>query len=783
MASRDKKVSVGRKQSTASPVPPKEGATPPETLTKSITPKADAPVTDEAPKLTSIRNPRGNASKNASGIARKIRKKPAGKVIKTNVALKAKNKSKINQKLGKKLLTSSRNNFEVKQSILRNGIKTKVTRRARPKKQQSDDNPPVLEPIYPINESPKQIRRKPKKDDDKKIKEESNDSYSAIDEVLDSIINQCNTQIKPSKKRIIKKIKSEPDKESIDDVINDLTTLIKVEEIKSEIDSDIEKLELRTRKPVKSNKLDLLKKLKKENIENKFEAENKVIDMLDLNVDKRRNKIVRNRRHSIEKYPIGCVETNVPNLGVFSNVPRSISPRAKRASKVRQSVELSSSKRSSPYTTRSDSPARILRNGKHRKLKDMNLLDGLDCGYRKRRRLCSDYSGSEISISKSGYESDSSFSDLASLHGAENSDNFDCKSDVKKDFPELSPVQNHDNASLKGTKIESTIKRSLSMEVSAENPIDQNLPAKGGIDTNSNVCDTESKLDVTKVDEHSDNPNTPATDAIKIEDSSEYMDTTVCPSAKVPEKSIILDIMKQTFNNDVNNYELDKDKRATRSSTKKGPGDEKDVSLNSVVEDENVELEQDCDNQILNGVQDEKPEESVPPIEEISAKNLEELDQTQLVEDAPITQPVENVTETNIEESSIVSNENTSQELIETDNDSIETKEKKVEIVETPESLAIKESILQALGLQSLRAAEEAKQKSKEKLVPKNDNYTGTLKTVIKLNRNEKKRGKNSLKMTLQKSRKSGREDNDLVKGEDESSKHMKEVSKYSHKL
>ncbi|KAI4462832.1 serine/arginine repetitive matrix 2 [Holotrichia oblita] len=772
MASRDKKVSVNRKQSTASPVPPKEGATPPETLTKSIIARAEASVADEAPKLTSIRNPRSNASKNnATSLTRKIKKKPASKVIKKNVALKAKNKSKLNQKLGKKLLANSRNNFEVKQSLLRNGIKSKVTRKAKStqnvKKEQSDDSPPVLEPIYPIHENTKQNKKKPKKEDDKKVKEESNDSFSTLDEALDNLLNQCSPQIKTNKKKLVRKIKSEPDssKESIDDVINDLTTLIKVEEIKSEVDSDIEKLELKARRPLKNTKLDLLRKLKKEHLESKFEAENKVIDMLDLNVDKRRNnKIVRNRRHSIEKYPIGCTESNVANLAVFSNTPRSISPRAKRASKVRQSIDLSTSKRSSPYTTRSDSPARILRNGKHRKLKDLNLLEGLDGGYRKRRRLCSDYSGSEISVSKSGYESDSSFSDLASLHGAENSDNFDLKSDIKKDFTELSPIQNHDNSTMKTVKLDSVIKRSLSMEAAGDATSDQNLPpGKETIDTNFNVCDTESKLDVNK-EEHKDNPQ----NAAKIDlDEDEYIDTIVSPSAKVPEKSIILDIMKQTFNNDVSNSEQDKEKRATRSSTKKGGNDEKETITNARTDDPNTIQIQAIENEdkILNGDHEKKEEVNKSmEIEEASAEN-EKLHSEEVIE-----------TEEPAEELVKITNENDKQ-AVEIETNSIETTPKKIEIVETPESLAIKESILQALGLQSLRAAEEAKQKSKERLVPKNDNYTGTLKTVIKLNRNDKKRGKTSLKMTLQKSKKgnSSKEETDFVKGDEESLRHMKE--------
>lgn len=99
----------------------------------------------------------------------------------------------------------------------------------------------------------------------------------------------------------------------------------------------------------------------------------------------------------------------------------------------------------------------------------------------------------------------------------------------------------------------------------------------------------------------------------------------------------------------------------------------------------------------------------------------------------------------------------------------------KPEIIETPENLAIKENILQALGLQSLKAAEEAK--LKEKIAPRSDIYTGTLKTVIKLNRSDKKKGRNSLKMTLQKNKSKG-SDSDLAGGDDDTGyKIMKEVS------
>lgn len=48
------------------------------------------------------------------------------------------------------------------------------------------------------------------------------------------------------------------------------------------------------------------------------------------------------------------------------------------------------------------------------------------------------------------------------------------------------------------------------------------------------------------------------------------------------------------------------------------------------------------------------------------------------------------------------------------------------------------------MGLQRLQDAEQNRQKSKDKAVMKIDNYTGTLKTVIKINRDKKKGRKTS---------------------------------------
>lgn len=93
-------------------------------------------------------------------------------------------------------------------------------------------------------------------------------------------------------------------------------------------------------------------------------------------------------------------------------------------------------------------------------------------------------------------------------------------------------------------------------------------------------------------------------------------------------------------------------------------------------------------------------------------------------------------------------------------------------LVESPEKQKQKEKILRTLGLLTLKEADEAKlekQKQKELLIksskanmPKSstnsDGYTGTLKTVIKINRTspDKKKSRSPLKMTFQKSKSRG---------------------------
>ncbi|XP_023706258.1 uncharacterized protein LOC111863791 isoform X2 [Cryptotermes secundus] len=100
--------------------------------------------------------------------------------------------------------------------------------------------------------------------------------------------------------------------------------------------------------------------------------------------------------------------------------------------------------RNTPYITRSDSPARVLRNGKRRRLKDPSLLEGLDVGFPKRRRLLSttrDGSGSELGSKgelclddqSSVAGSDSSVSDFPRLENGKGSCDSDCDSKIPLD--------------------------------------------------------------------------------------------------------------------------------------------------------------------------------------------------------------------------------------------------------------------------------------------------------------------------------------------------------------
>lgn len=79
-----------------------------------------------------------------------------------------------------------------------------------------------------------------------------------------------------------------------------------------------------------------------------------------------------------------------------------------------------------------------------------------------------------------------------------------------------------------------------------------------------------------------------------------------------------------------------------------------------------------------------------------------------------------------------------------------------------------------------MKAAEQAKHKPKEKVFNKSDNYTGTLKTVIKLNRDKKKGGRiSSIKMTLSNNKNKGTVVTDVNATDEMVSRDPKEVSDY----
>lgn len=838
MANREKKVSLGRRQAPASPIPPKEGTTQADSPAK-LNAKSDVASADDAKPTASVKAP---AVKNVSAIAKKLSKTAAKKAIKKNltIQLKAKTKkpAKINQKLTKNVMNNQKTNLESKKAaLLKNGV-VKVKQIRKPKVQAAPKNqeeaPPVLEPIFPVEDNAAD-KKQPRKRVNKKVASPSDDSKKPKTDIAalpeDATTNTIATpdlklakKLKQPKKTKAESNTQEPGSETIEEVMNDLSSLIAKD--------PIEPLPELPPKPKKYTKkqIDILRRklIKKENIENTLSkldpSQTSVIDMLDLNVQKLTTKPIRKRRHSIEKFPIGTIDNadapTIAQLTIFNNIPRSISPRAKRASKIRQSVD-TLAKRSSPYSTRSDSPARILRNGKHRKLRDLNLFEGLDMQFKKRKRLCSDFSGSEQSVSKlSGYESDSSFSDLASLHGADNPETKEAEVKVEADTAESS-VNNISES-------QATIAK--------RTPSTEEMEVKTSTDSNSNLYND--KLPETSTDNQND--TVPTKEEILPDPVA------VNPSIKVPDKSIILDIMKQTFN-DVVMEEQDKEKRTTRSSARKtgktNDGDSvstskfcctsSDVVETLAKEEAHLELEEkpapengktdDAEPKVTENEEEKQPEseveckpEEVPqdksdevvPVVEAEEKKDVEVPAVDILitEDPPkveevlqdtvaicepetpaiaLEEPLIAPDESNVVyEEPMVENDDLKENIVEETIPIPETfpipepiptpEPSQPQIIETPENLAIKENILQALGLQSLKAAEEAK--LKEKVTPKSDSYTGTLKTVIKLNRYDKKKGRNSLKMTLQKNKSKG-SDSDLAGGDDDMGyKIMKEV-------
>ncbi|KAK4887113.1 hypothetical protein RN001_003384 [Aquatica leii] len=713
--------------------------------TKSTASKTELVQTDDAAQKTAPNKSSPISKTNAKAVTvkpfpKKVGRKPLNKNLGVNLKTTEKKPAKIKQKIAKALLNNAKTNLENKKSLLKNGIKPKRPYKRKIKLHLGKVGRPRLIDVYSLeaNVEKKPVKKRMKKMLDTKKPKVHTTNYSSIDDTINSILNQIMVEEDEKIKPKMKKLKMEPTNESIEDVINDLTYLIKNEDIKQENvepKTEVVKTKKVTRKP----KVDLLKKktVKKEALENiTIDASAKhLIDMLDLSVSKTEQLSlpVCNRRHSIEKFSIDANSADIFN--VFHNLPRTPTPRSKRSSRGRQSVDSTASlKKNSPYSTRSDAP-QLLRNGKHRKMKN-SLLDGLEC--KKRKRLCSDFSGSEKSVSKlSGYESDSSFTDTTSFPCSDSLDQKDeqSKIEIKKEIP-LSQSE------IDVISVDSKINDSclcttdLTSVVSLNGFIGDPVKNENIMDNNSNVCD-EVVSEVPIIPDAIQVPNLYDED-IQEPDINDQ-------GIKVPEKSIILDKMKQTFN-DVSSE--DQEKRTTRASLKKTTVSEDELHVSPSIfygssrdSTENKD-EIECDNSVE---QNTSPSNDLKEELNVEMCTLPESD--------------------NINTSEVDSDRNISDEKL------------AAQVEETAENLAIKRDILQALGLQSLKAAEEAKLKEKN---IKND-YTGTLKTVIKLNRFEKKKGRTSLKMTLQKKNKLKENDIDINMIEDENGQRtLKEIASSS---
>ncbi|KAF5302879.1 hypothetical protein FQA39_LY02059 [Lamprigera yunnana] len=729
MTSREKKIVMGKKQSMSPVPPPKEGSATPESTTKSTVSKTEFVQNDEAVQKITTTKSTTPVKSNVKSVPLKtfpkklgrVGRKPLAKTL--NVALKAREKkpTKIKHQIAKALISNVKGNLEGKKVLLQNGIKPKRIYRKKLKvdvSKEQDDRPPVLEPIYPIepNIEKKPVKKRMKKTNalnEKRGKAESTTNFSTIDDTINSILSRivAEDEEKTCKKPKFKKSKLDiTNEESIEDVMNDLTTLIKNEDIKHENEVTEPKTEVKPKK-VRKPKVDILKKkgIKKglEDNLNKitFDASAKqLIDKLDLSVNKSDQLVlpVSNRRHSIEKFPIDAIGVSD---SYFNNIPLASTPRSKRGLKVGQSVDSSIPvRKSSPYTTRSD-PPQLLRNGKHRKLKD-SLLEGLE--YKKRKRLHSDVSGSEKSVSKlSGYESDNSFTDTASFSCSDLMDQKDDnKIEVKKNIPFTpeSIIQGEINNTIENINSNTIQKNILDNSLSLNGFAEEAIKSENIMDKNSNVCD-EIISEVPTLTETSEVAN------LSDQDMNEF---SVDQNIKVVEKSIILDKMKETFN-DINADEHDK--RTTRLSLKKTSKLDDDISDLHV--SPSLFYGTNDDSEIKMGTDENISDNS---LEQNSPVNKE--DKFKFEEDSEISVKLDNKT-------------------AEVDDRNILIDKTEAQVEESAENLAIKRDILEALGLQSLQAAEEAKIKEK--------NYTGPLKTIIKLNRCEKKKGRNSMKMSIHK--------------------------------
>lgn len=720
MAGREKKITLGRKQSSSSPVPPKEST--PEasklTIVKTESNQSDdvptKPIKGAAPK-SSIKSV---SVRNAGALSKKITKtvgrKGISKALTLNIKAREKKNVKIKQQIAKTLLNNAKNNLEGKKAaLLQNGVKPKRIRRKKieiemerrriEEARLANLENAVSDPNVEKKIVKKRIKKVPASDNTKKAKVETINDYSSVDETINSILSQivAEEDAKLAKKQKLKKPKMDTAEESIEDVVKDLTYLLKTDDIKQEEDLKTETVRAKrpsTRKP----KSDLVKKrvLKKESKVNQLDeitldaSAKHLIDMLDLSVDKANQLLLPTspRRHSIEKCSVD-IRNSADGVGNL----RAPTPRSKRTLKVRQSVD------AKLRSTRSDIVP-VLRNGKNRKNSLSNSTES-----RKRKRLGSDFSGSEKSVSKlSGYESDSSFNDVASGDKMDQKDE-EFKLEVK--------VESADNSQRNSGPI-------AEVDSSLNGYEEDNIKKEDVTDSNSNVC-SDVKTDV---------PEEP----LCILNNEEILHYNGGVSSKVPEKSIILNKMKQTFNDVISE---DQDKQTTIVPNK--PPDSASVQVTTSKFYGHLTNQSDiiCDNTEDKILEDENiksdDDNTVEQIAADCASIIASLEE----EDCLEASQKEDVGATSIKEENV-------------------------------ENLTLKGDILQALGLQSLKAAEEAK---KDK--PSKSDYTGTLKTVIKLNRGEKKKGRGSFKFTLQKYKGKAKENEPNGTVADDEQKNIKEIT------
>ncbi|CAG9763045.1 unnamed protein product [Ceutorhynchus assimilis] len=757
-----------------------------------------------------------------------VRKRGRKPGIKKTVAFKARTKVvrkrnlKINPKNLARVLMENGKGLTDKQILLKNGTKDVVKRIRKPKIKQNpspegaEQSTPVLEPIFPQEENlevKKAIRKRGRKS--QKIpaliaikKEPEDDSVGSTSEP--TVV----------KRKAGRPRKPKPE-QSMEEVMTDLSFLIDPSRIKKEVVEAPKPKKLTKRQRLELIKKDLTKKENLENTLNKLDAADaKLIDRLDLNVRKFKTILPKvKRRHSIEKIPI-------TGDTVFNQLPRSLSPKtSKRTARLLNK----------PYTTRSDSPARMLRNGKHRRLKDFVLLEGLE-GPKRRKRVHSDLSGSETASKLSGYESDSSYSDMASLHDG----NKDIDS-LLLDESSNAPTQIDTNSNVCDSKMPEKnllldiMKQAFNDMSNDKLPVEK-LPVEKPCTSTSTeeqelrqlLEQTEEKQAAEQIQECIDNITNLAKaaseeapvlekqiqdDSIPVIDnmSSEPPQNLEHLGPPLLESSVAMLEQKRSFvdenigiavvekdnvvsfhiehlsgddvdepetsNEDLNQsldekMEVETEEKVeedvqTEEKVIETESKETEVEVEESVDE--VEVKQQCNMKVSVAEPECAVEESVAEAECAveEAKCEVEVEEpknecTSVVEepknDEATKQPEE--AKTIVEQDDKV--DETGQEILTEKEDCDKTSEnidvKKPEeteaVKESPEQLAEKESVLGALGLQSLRAAKEAPQPRKKGKASTSkaaaDSYTGTLKTVIKIN---KKRGKNSFKMTLQKNK------------------------------